>query len=394
MHSRCVGWILTGAFCLAACVPPGLAETPSSASWQRPNPSGFDAGPYLLRNEPGSMLVVMKGKTTSAPEVSYWTTANRRHLVRPEDDRVQVIRATEEDGFWVARLDHLPLDTLIAYQVRSPLGETQPEAFKAGATRGKSFRFAAFGDTRTNHEVHQAVIDAVAQEDVDFFVHTGDMVEYGGREPQWDLYFRIEGPLMARAPIFPAIGNHDRSPRDYFGRYFLTTLWSDSLSYYYEDWGDLRVVAIDDGIECRNGCVQNYFARKALAEGARRDMLMIIILHMPPYSSGAHGSNEYVQGPVQELALQYGVEAVISGHDHDYERTKPIRGVTYFVSGAAGAPIRAVEKQHFSATVRTEPHYMLFDVSKRRMTMRAVNLKGETFDTCLIDALGATDPKP
>ena len=90
----------------------------------------------------------------------------------------------------------------------------------------------------------------------------------------------------------------------------------------------------------------------------------------------------------------YGVESVISGHDHDYERTKPIRGVTYFVSGAAGAPIRAVEEQHFSATVRTEPHYMLFDVSKRRMTMRAVNLKGETFDTCLVDALGATHPTP
>src|SRR5690606_24122442 len=150
--------------------------------------------------------------------------------------------------------------------------------------------------------------------------------------------------------------------------------WADSLAYYYQDWGDLRLIAVDAEIECRGGCVQNWFARNALAEGARRGMLMIVTLHLPPYSSGAHGSNEYVQEAVEELATEFGVELVISGHDHNYERTKPIAGVTYLVSGAAGAPIRPVDKQYFSETVRTEPHYVVLDVNRDRISLRAINV--------------------
>jgi predicted phosphodiesterase len=376
----------------SGCVPAGLAEVPAGGAWQQTNPGGFRAGPYLIRDKPGNMYVVMKGKTEKPPSVSWWIPASPEHLTEPPSGQTKTVTAQLSDGLWLAHLSGLPLDTEIAYTVSSSLGQTPPTAFKAGASRGKPFTFAAFGDTRTNHNVHRAVIDAVAEERVDFFVHTGDMVEYGGREPEWDLFFRIEDPLMRQAPIFPAIGNHDRSPRDYFGQYFLTTHWADSLAYYYQDWGDLRIVAVDDGIECRDGCVQNFFARKALADGAKKNMLMMIILHLPPYSSGAHGSYEYVQRPVEELAVEYGVELIISGHDHNYERTKPIKGITYLVSGAAGAPIRPVRKEHFSAVVRTEPHYILLDVNKRQISLRSTNLKGEVFDTTLIHALPATSP--
>ena len=371
----------------AACVPRGLAEQPASGAWTDPDPSPFTVGPYLLRSKPGQMLVVVKAPLSEPPVVEWWTTPSKQYIApAPERNRR---RATGElwVDLWVTQLDHLPLDSFIAYRVRSELGDTEPEVFKAGATRGKPFRFAFFGDTRTNHNVHRAVIDAVAKQDIDFFVHTGDMVQWGGREPEWETFFRIERPLTRRAAIFPSIGNHDMSPRDFFGRYFLTTWWSSSLSYYYQDWGDLRVVAVDTGIECRDGCVQNWFARRALAEGARRNMLMILSMHFPPYSSGAHGSTEHVREAVEEIATKYGVELVLAGHDHNYERTKKIKGVTYVVSGAAGAPIRPVKKQHFSEVVRTEPHFVLADVNRDRIALRAINLQGETFDDDLIPAL-------
>jgi hypothetical protein len=122
-------------------------------------------------------------------------------------------------------------------------------------------------------------------------------------------------------------------------------------------------------------------------------MLMLMLLHQPPYSSGAHGSDEYVQGPVEGLATEYGVELVIAGHDHNYERTKLIKGVTYVVSGAAGAPIRPVKKQHFSEVVRTEPHYVVFDVNSDRLALRAINVAGETFDAAIIQALPPSEGK-
>lgn len=380
------GLVLFSCAAFAACVPPGLAENPREPPALQPAPNEFTAGPYLIRSKPGEMLVVMKANVARAPVVHFWTVPDRKQLTPPAPGMVRQVKARLQDELWVAALNGLPLDTLTAYQIDSERGLTEPAAFKAGATRGKEFRFAAFGDTRTNHDVHQAVVDAVSQEDVDFFVHTGDMVERGGREWQWELFFRIEGPLLKKAPIFPAIGNHDISPRNYYGEYFLTWWWSDDLAYYYQDWGDLRIVSVDAGIECRDGCVQNWFARRALAEGAKNGMLMLMILHQPPYSSGAHGSDEYVQGAVEGLATEYGVELVIAGHDHNYERTKLIKGVTYVVSGAAGAPIRPVKKQHFSEVVRTEPHYVVFDVNSDRLALRAINVAGETFDAAIIQA--------
>jgi hypothetical protein len=46
-----------------------------------------------------------------------------------------------------------------------------------------------------------------------------------------------------------------------------------------------------------------------------------------------------------------------------------------------------VKKQHFSEVVRTEPHYVMIDVDRSSLTMRAINLEGETFDTAVIQAL-------
>jgi hypothetical protein len=114
-------------------------------------------------------------------------------------------------------------------------------------------------------------------------------------------------------------------------------------------------------------------------------MLTVMFLHWPPYSSGAHGSQKNVQKPITDLSRRFGVELVVAGHDHNYERTRPIHGTTYVVSGSAGAPIRPVKPRWFTARARTEPHYVLVDVETDRMVLRAVNLRGDTFDSFVIE---------
>ncbi len=392
--------------CVGCNVPPGLDR---GGSWEEREPGLFSTGPYILLGAPGTAYVAFKAEGIPAPQVDWWVdekvaavdtrtgrdaepqaakqgpagAAATPALAPPRD--MKTVTARRSEDMWVAELRDLPSGPAIRYRVRSAIGNTPDYQFRIGGEKGKRFRFAAFGDTRTGHSVHRSIVEAVDREMVDFTVHTGDMVDRGGRQDQWIRFFQIERPLLVDTPILPLVGNHDVSGRDYFRQYFLHELWAQNEHYFVRDWGHLRVVGVDSGIECREGCSQYYFAERALAEGARQGKLMVMALHYPPYSSGEHGSSADVQGPITTLARRHGVELVLTGHDHNYERTKPIDGTTYIVTGSSGAPIRPLRPRWFTAEARTEPHYVLVDVEPERMIVRAVNLAGDTFDTTVID---------
>lgn len=371
---------LSKSLLVASVVLGSACGIPSSgrATWEEPSDGLFTTGPYiLLGQEPGQAFVGFKAELEQPPVVEWWVGSGERTTVL----------AIRNDDLWIVRLEGLPIGDKISYRVLSELGDTAAVQFRVGVKEGESFRFAVFGDTRSGHNIHRAIVEAVARENIEFIAHTGDMVERGGVRAQWDLFFQIERPLLRDTPVIPSIGNHDKGARRYYRRYFMHRLWARDLRYFYTDWGNLRIVAMDAGIECREGCTQYGFVEQALAEGAKQGKLLVMMLHYPPYSSGAHGSHRGVQKPVADLARTYGVELVLSGHDHNYERTKPIDGTTYIVSGSAGAPIRPVRPRWFTAHARTEPHYVLVDVEADRLVLRAVNLKGVVFDSYVIESV-------
>ncbi len=357
-----------------------------SEGWEAEAQGPFTFGPYIVPGGDGVAFIAIKGHVGS-PTVEYWTedpaTSTDEQKV-PGGTLVLQVDMKPNDDFLVATLQDLPDDQRIAYRVRSSKGTTPIRRFRIGRKKGEGFRFAAFGDTRTGHNVHRAVVEAVAKERIDFVLNSGDLVDRGGVQAQWEQFFQIEKPLLEKTPIIPAIGNHDWSGRQYFRRYFMLSRWTGDRRYYTQDWGNLRILTVDAGIECREGCDQFSFAERALAEGAQKGMLMMVQLHFPPYSSGAHGSNKAVQKPITDLARRYGVELVLTGHDHDYERTKTLDGTTFVVTGSAGAPVRPVAPHRFTAHARTEPHYVLFDVQGEQITLRAINLQGEVFDSAVI----------
>jgi Icc-related predicted phosphoesterase len=371
---------LTLAVSVVACGIP----TVEPDKWETDNTGPFEIGPYIVPGSDGTVFISVKGRGKAT--VEYWT----EEPGTPEEGKVPAgsivlaVDMAEQNDLLVATLPDLPLDKRIGYRVRGTRGVTPVYRFRVGRKPNEEFRFAAFGDTRTGHSVHRAVIEAVARERIDFVANSGDLVDRGGVKSQWERFFKIEKPLLVKAPIIPAIGNHDWSGRQYFRRYFMLSRWTGDRRYFIKDWGNLRILSVDSGIECREGCAQYRFAEKALAEGAKQNKLMMIQLHFPPYSAGKHGNNTAVQKPVTDLARRYGVELVVTGHDHNYERTKKIDGTTFVVTGSAGAPIRPVSPTKYTAHARTEPHYVLFDVTYEQITLRAINLEGEVFDSAVI----------
>ena len=362
---RAVWWFALALF--VACVT-------APREWRDNTPHALLTGPYVMVTGPGSAIIAFRNVRAGATTV-LWSADGKRGQVTPRRD----------GDLYSAELEGLPRGPVIKYGIDVAGKAVASGMFRAGlAPTDTKVRFAVFGDTRTNHVVHRSVIEAVAVEPVDFFLHTGDMVERGGREDLWITFFEIERPLLERAAIYPAIGNHDLGNRGYYARYFFLNRWAHGKSYYVADWGLVRFVSLDVTIICQQRCAQYEYVRAALEEGAARNQWLILFMHDPPYSSGAHGSNLQLRAVIADLAKRYGVELVVTGHDHDYERTQPIDGTTYIVSGSAGAPIRPIQPQPFTAAARTEPHYVLIDIDRDRLTLRAINLRGEAFDTATI----------
>ena len=73
------------------------------------------------------------------------------------------------------------------------------------------------------------------------------------------------------------------------------------------------------------------------------------------------------------------MQLVLSGHDHDYQRSIPIAGVTFVVAGAA-AYTRRTGDEGFTATSYSWHHFLDIAVTGDRLVLRAVGQDGRVFD--------------
>ena len=82
--------------------------------------------------------------------------------------------------------------------------------------------------------------------------------------------------------------------------------------------------------------------------------------------------------------MKYGVNVVLTGHDHFYERVKPQKGIYYFVSGAAGKLRSGDIKDGSALTAKgfdRDLSFMLIEVDGKQMYFQAISRTGETIDS-------------
>ncbi len=172
--------------------------------------------------------------------------------------------------------------------------------------------------------------------------------------------------------FFPATGNHDYSDggiSDYLG-YFRAL--SGRTTYSVTRSG-IEFLVLDSQAALDSPASmarQLAWARgRALVSRAR---WQVVVLHHPPYSSGSvHGSTPQFQWPFG----RWGVDLVLAGHDHDYERL--VRGgVTYVVDGSGGADLYPLGPPLAGSTGRNDTEHGVL-----LLTPGARGLHGEFWST-------------
>lgn len=216
----------------------------------------------------------------------------------------------------------------------------------------------------------------------DFVLITGDVAYPEGRPGDLEAnMFAVYGPMMASTPYFPATGNHDyRTDRGEPLREAFA-LFDNGGPHAHErwysfDWGPMHVVVLDTEAHDRD---QTRWLKADLA--ATTQPWTVAVTHRPPYSSGHHGSARCTRRRFSPIFAERHVDLVLSGHDHDYERTRPIDGVTYVVTGGGGVGTRAVDRSSFTAWSAQVAHFVHVTADPTRLTLAAVDATGAVFDS-------------
>jgi 3',5'-cyclic AMP phosphodiesterase CpdA len=259
---------------------------------------------------------------------------------------------------------------------QAPAAQSQPDA----SPKTDSIRFAVIGD---NGNGGQEQLDVAGQMEkyrqtfpFDFVLMLGDNL-YGGNSPR-DYAKKFERPyktlLDAGVKFYASLGNHDNSNERFYDPFNM-----GGQRYYTFKKGNVAFFALDS----------NYMDPPQLAwleEKLKTSdaAWKLCYFHHPLYSDGKfHGPDPDLRVRIEPLFMKYGVNLVLSGHEHVYERIQPQHGIYYFVEGSSGE-LRLHNLRPSSQMVKgfdTDRAFILAEIAGNEFRFRTISRSGQVIDS-------------
>jgi acid phosphatase type 7 len=379
----------------------------------------FVRQPYLQRVLGSSAWVVWATRELVQGEIRYWS-GTPGEPVQSVTATSRVFKASNTgmafDYYqYEAQVANLLPGTVYNYDIFVNGADATPGVVdhltSAPSVKTQVFNFVAFGDTGKLLPAQFQINNLIANETFDLAIHAGDIAYEDGTYQQFhDTFFNVYNGWMRSHPVYPSIGNHDDrtlSALPYRELFVLpenaanATFPDHKERYYSFDYGPIHFVALDSELAFLDPArrqVQVNWLVNDLANNTQP--WRIVFFHRPPYSSGFHGSDVQLQQAFGPIFEQRGVQLVINGHDHNYERLVPWKetgpqAVTYVVTGGGGGELREVGRSAFTAVAQSRSHYVRGTISGCQLTLQAVDNSGVVFDSYVLDRCAqATDAAP
>jgi acid phosphatase type 7 len=352
--------------------------------------------PYLQRVGPSTATVAFRVDANCAAQVRYGTggTAN------------QVTRSVDSGRIHAVELNGLTPGTEYTYVVEACGASTAPKRFRTAPVPGtRRVHFAAMGDFGTGGSRQKQVAASMLSFRPELFLGMGDVAYESGTEEQiQNNMFVPMKDLLMEVPFFAVAGNHEyvtNQAQPYLDNLYMPTSPSGGERYYSFDWGHVHFVGIDSncaiGLASKDRCTlaaQKEWVKQDLA--ASKAPWKVAFFHHPPWSSGDHGSQLLMRREFGPLFEQYGVDLVLTGHDHHYERAHAMKGdsvgtagtgIPYLVVGSGGANLRvfANSKPSWSAVRNnTDYGFLNVEVVDGTLTAKLINASGSAVDTLVL----------
>lgn len=265
-----------------------------------------------------------------------------------------------------------------------------------------SIHFAVIGDFGTGNQNAEKVANLVHSLEPDFILTSGDNNYPEGKAETLvhnigtfycDFIFNFDAPAAQQCTkntgqvnrFFPSLGNHDydnSNGRIPYLNYF--TLPGNEI-YYDFIWGPVHFFALDSN---RDTDTQRIWLEEKLTKS--QEAFTIVYFHHPPFSCGTHGNEKKMQWDFE------GVDLVITGHDHNYQRIteRNTAGPVYLVNGLGGqnkkqCGVNILDSKRFDSFCYDENYgALIIDASELEMHIKFISIENQVIDSFSLQASG------
>jgi hypothetical protein len=342
-------------------------------------------GPYLQLLTTSSVTVVWRTDEAAPCSLSIQPIEGTARTVSGPTGTTCAVEVRDLDPgtrySYVPRADGVPLGEASIFRTDDPAAP---------------FVLLVVGDSGDGGPDQLAVRDRLLATPADLILHTGDMIYPNGEPENFDPRFFVPyRDLLRRVAFWPCLGNHDvRTDGGAPWRAVFHTPANNPAGdegYYSFDHGNAHVVVLDSNAATAPGSAQHTFLERDLA--ASRARWKLVAFHHPIYSSSHHGSALDIRRNLIPVFDAQRVDLVLMGHDHVYERTKPLRadrevepgtGTVYVTTGGGGRKLYAAGRSSFTAYTESAFHLTRLTVAADALRIEMIRADGAVRDTATL----------
>ena len=150
--------------------------------------------------------------------------------------------------------------------------------------------------------------------------------------------------------------------------------------WYTFDYGNARFVCLQVDGSARFTPYSEQYAWLEETLATNVQPWLFVGFHVPPYTSVYDRLEGTVRRTLTPLFERYGVDVVLNGHKHNYERNE-VNGITYVVTAGGGAPLYAMqEREPTQAAFALAHHFVLLEIDGHHLRAMAISSAGEVLD--------------
>ncbi len=347
---------------------------PSEEETTVPDDSAEPEEPAVIGDTtPFRISVVVYGRNAQKG-ITWYTKTNTKSVVElnPANAKVEYAEVFEWEGNYVHKATVTGLAAGAEYAFRVGNG-TEFSAWGKFVTDNGDDKvdFITFADVQAGNQDNFNRAARVVEQafktmpTAEFMTCLGDFTDDSTNE-EWDYYDNAMKAINMSTTLVPVAGNHDGlGVENWFNNMFnLDTTesveTSDGVNYSF-DYGNIHFAVVNTNDMLSISLSQLIWLKNDM-NSTDKDW-KIVLMHKSPYSLGKDAKWPdalYLQRSLATVVDECGVDLVLSGHDHQYIRTKPLKsnkvnedGTIYILSGTAGAKryeVRPFLENHFLKT--------------------------------------------